>query len=331
MLVLCHRVGDTEVEGYPGQPLLSLPELVELYTRVGLPARRPVVACLALTRRASTTTTRAPRSRLRRYRQGCRRTTPFASVRCVARRSPRSPLGFRGLLPRTGEAVTQSDEEHPFACRRRGRPRGGRPRFHGCCAGRRHRRERRHRQVLRRRRQRLLRADERPRPAADGHDRSLPPRPTRDDPGQGVPRQGRARRQIARTEGRLRDLSVSAQRAHAHGRRGERVRGLRRSRRARVPAGAAVRDRQRAQPAGLLAAPVLAQRGGSLGSGLRSLSRRRLRRSQGGRPRHQRSWEWASRRAATTTHSPGATSPRHPCASSRRSAPGIGRAVGSCH
>jgi uncharacterized NAD-dependent epimerase/dehydratase family protein len=47
-LVLCHRAGDTEVEGYPGQPLLSLPELVDLYTRVGLPARRPVVAAVAL-------------------------------------------------------------------------------------------------------------------------------------------------------------------------------------------------------------------------------------------------------------------------------------------
>lgn len=47
-LVLCHRAGDTEVEGYPGQPLLSLAELVDLYTRVGLPARRPVVACIAL-------------------------------------------------------------------------------------------------------------------------------------------------------------------------------------------------------------------------------------------------------------------------------------------
>ncbi len=47
-LVLCHRVGDTEVEGYPGQPLLSLDELVELYTRVGLPARRPVVVGIAL-------------------------------------------------------------------------------------------------------------------------------------------------------------------------------------------------------------------------------------------------------------------------------------------
>jgi len=48
VLVLCHRAGDVEVEGYPGHPLLPLPELVELYQRVGLPARRPVVACVAL-------------------------------------------------------------------------------------------------------------------------------------------------------------------------------------------------------------------------------------------------------------------------------------------
>ena len=47
-LVLCHRSGDTEVEGYPGQPLLSLPELVDLYTRIGLPARRPDVVAIAL-------------------------------------------------------------------------------------------------------------------------------------------------------------------------------------------------------------------------------------------------------------------------------------------
>ncbi len=47
-LVLCHRAGDVEVEGYPGHPLLPLAELVDLYQRVGLPARRPVVACVAL-------------------------------------------------------------------------------------------------------------------------------------------------------------------------------------------------------------------------------------------------------------------------------------------
>ncbi len=48
LLVLCHRVGDVEVEGYPGHPLLPLPELVELYQHVGLPLRRPLVACIAL-------------------------------------------------------------------------------------------------------------------------------------------------------------------------------------------------------------------------------------------------------------------------------------------
>ena len=48
VLVLCHRAGATEVEGYPGQPLLPLPELVELYARVALPVRRPAVACVAL-------------------------------------------------------------------------------------------------------------------------------------------------------------------------------------------------------------------------------------------------------------------------------------------
>jgi uncharacterized NAD-dependent epimerase/dehydratase family protein len=48
VLVLCHRAGDVEVEGYPGHPLLPLPELVDLYQRVGLPARRPVVACIAV-------------------------------------------------------------------------------------------------------------------------------------------------------------------------------------------------------------------------------------------------------------------------------------------
>lgn len=48
VLVLCHRAGDTEVEGYPGHPLLPLPELVALYERVSLPVRRPAVACIAL-------------------------------------------------------------------------------------------------------------------------------------------------------------------------------------------------------------------------------------------------------------------------------------------
>lgn len=48
VLVLCHRAGAREVEGYPGQPLLPLAELVDLYPRVAHPSRRPVVACVAL-------------------------------------------------------------------------------------------------------------------------------------------------------------------------------------------------------------------------------------------------------------------------------------------
>jgi uncharacterized NAD-dependent epimerase/dehydratase family protein len=46
--VLCHRAGATEVEGYPGHPLPSLPDLVELHERIALPLRPARVACLAL-------------------------------------------------------------------------------------------------------------------------------------------------------------------------------------------------------------------------------------------------------------------------------------------
>ena len=49
--VLCHLAGTTEVEGYPGHPLLPLPELVELHERISLPRRRAVVACVALNTR----------------------------------------------------------------------------------------------------------------------------------------------------------------------------------------------------------------------------------------------------------------------------------------
>lgn len=48
VLVLCHRAGTVEVDGYPGQPILPLGELVELYERVSLPARRASVACVAV-------------------------------------------------------------------------------------------------------------------------------------------------------------------------------------------------------------------------------------------------------------------------------------------
>jgi uncharacterized NAD-dependent epimerase/dehydratase family protein len=47
-LVLCHRAGTTEVEGYPGHPLPSLSALVELHERMSLPARPARVAAIAL-------------------------------------------------------------------------------------------------------------------------------------------------------------------------------------------------------------------------------------------------------------------------------------------
>ena len=46
--VLCHMAGATEVDGYPGCPLLGLRELVELHERTALPARPARVAALAL-------------------------------------------------------------------------------------------------------------------------------------------------------------------------------------------------------------------------------------------------------------------------------------------
>ena len=48
VFVLCHRARATEIEGYPGHPLPSLPELVELHERIALPLRPARVAGLAL-------------------------------------------------------------------------------------------------------------------------------------------------------------------------------------------------------------------------------------------------------------------------------------------
>jgi D-glutamate N-acetyltransferase len=48
VLVLCHKAGQTEVEGYPGQPIPPLPEVVALYEQASLPARRARVAAIAL-------------------------------------------------------------------------------------------------------------------------------------------------------------------------------------------------------------------------------------------------------------------------------------------
>jgi uncharacterized NAD-dependent epimerase/dehydratase family protein len=52
VFVLCHQAGTTEVEGYPGHPLLPLPELVELHERISLPARKATVAAIALNTRS---------------------------------------------------------------------------------------------------------------------------------------------------------------------------------------------------------------------------------------------------------------------------------------
>jgi uncharacterized NAD-dependent epimerase/dehydratase family protein len=51
LFVLCHLAGQTEVEGYPGHPLLPLPQLVELHERMALPARPATVAAIALNTR----------------------------------------------------------------------------------------------------------------------------------------------------------------------------------------------------------------------------------------------------------------------------------------
>ncbi|MGH3042256.1 MAG: DUF1611 domain-containing protein, partial [Gaiellaceae bacterium] len=47
-LVLVHRAGDTEIEGVPGHPIIPLPELIDLYERLALPARPARVVAVAL-------------------------------------------------------------------------------------------------------------------------------------------------------------------------------------------------------------------------------------------------------------------------------------------
>ncbi len=49
--VLCHLAGQTEIEGYPGHPLRSLPELIALHEDISLPARKATVAAIALNTR----------------------------------------------------------------------------------------------------------------------------------------------------------------------------------------------------------------------------------------------------------------------------------------
>jgi uncharacterized NAD-dependent epimerase/dehydratase family protein len=51
LLVLCHKAGSTEIEGFPGHPLLPLAELVGLHEAISLPARKARVAAVALNTR----------------------------------------------------------------------------------------------------------------------------------------------------------------------------------------------------------------------------------------------------------------------------------------
>jgi D-glutamate N-acetyltransferase len=49
--VLCHLAGSTEIEGFPGHPLVPLPALVRLHEEASLPARPAPVAAIALNTR----------------------------------------------------------------------------------------------------------------------------------------------------------------------------------------------------------------------------------------------------------------------------------------
>jgi uncharacterized NAD-dependent epimerase/dehydratase family protein len=51
LYVLCHKAGESEIEGYSGHSISSLPDLVELHERSSLPARPARVACIALNTR----------------------------------------------------------------------------------------------------------------------------------------------------------------------------------------------------------------------------------------------------------------------------------------
>jgi uncharacterized NAD-dependent epimerase/dehydratase family protein len=51
LFVLCHQAGSTEIEGFPGHPLLPLPELVALHEAISLPARKAKVVAIALNTR----------------------------------------------------------------------------------------------------------------------------------------------------------------------------------------------------------------------------------------------------------------------------------------
>ena len=108
-----------------------------------------------------------------------------------------------------------------------------------------------------------------------------------DHPGQGAPRQDDPGRAPCGPAGRPRRLSVPDPRARGGSRDAVALRLLRRRRRVDLPGGEAVRRRQRAEPAGVLAPAVQLAGTDALGAGLRPVPRDRLRRAEGGGPGDQ--------------------------------------------
>ncbi len=326
--------GTTEVDGYPGHPLLSLPELVELHERLSLTRRRAAVACIALnTRHLDDDAARAAiaagggRDGARRRRPGAVRRRP------PARRAARAPRAVStGYDRRALRGAERADGERESSVRRAVAAAvsvaalaiaGGAPAAdiganddtgkYAADAG----------------------AVFFPQMAALGLKQSVmttrfvPSDPTAIQDGEAldraIPIAELAGLRVALAVYPYPPREMEDGTATPAG-----VRRLAHPRRRALPDREAVRRHERAQPAGVHAAAVRADGRERLGRAGGCLPRRRLRRAQGrrpGDPRH-RSRPLAAR--ATTDPRRRATSPRRRCGSSRRSAPGTARAAARC-
>ena len=196
-----------------------------------------------------------------------------------------------------------------------------------CRRGRcRRRRERRHGQVRGGRRGVVLRRDGGARHAPGGDHGSLAAERSARAAGAAAPRPDRRSGASRGPRRRLRDVPVSTARDRERARATRGVRRLAGRARPRVPRGAAVRRRERAEPGRVLAAAVHALRPSAPPTPSGRSSRRATTRSRRS-IRTSPSSASGSRRAATTGPSPGATSRPRRCASSPRSVAGTGRAA----
>ena len=175
-LVLCHRAGDVEVEGYAGHPLLPLPELVDLYQRVGLSRHGPVVACVAINTAHLDDARARARSTQRSGETGPAADDPVRFGPAYLLDAVLARPGNLCTLPRSGEPDHrlwgENNRSHAIvavalalvalACARHRR-------------GSRRRRQRRHGQVRRGRGHRLLRRMAALGPEADRDDGAFPP------------------------------------------------------------------------------------------------------------------------------------------------------------